>query len=275
MKDFEIVTQQDCNKCDQLKLWFRANKIPFHEVPIDERENHHTLLRSLKFRKKFCEDDNCTVYTPLLHVIESGEYYHKKLFGIDAIRGHFIRKLLDIPPETKVKIDNPTPKLCANKLVQKLVEKYILAMGICRTSGDLLYSVQFDKNLNFSLISQFIAALSMFGSENLGRIDRILIRGLEVEMSILEKHDLIFVVLFKPGLVQDYLDEESGKLLETFYGMFNEQLTQKKSTQALYYSFDKEMCVAIQNYLVRIGILECVDCTQEIPVLRLIPRENP
>jgi len=274
MKQFEIITQVDCHRCEMLKLWFRANKIPFHEIPIEEKENHQALLRSLNFRKKFCIDDKCKVFTPLLHVIDTGEYYHKQLFGIDAIRGHFIRTLLDIPPETKIKIDDPVPRLCKNKLVQKLLEKYILAIAICRTSGELLYSIQIDKTLNISLMTRFISGVSMFGSENLGRIDRILIRGLEVEMNISESHDLIFSIMFKPLMIQDYLDEESKKVLESFYRMFKEQLIQKKTNRALYYSFDKEMCLAIQNYLIRIGILECIDCSLEIPILRFVPPEN-
>lgn len=269
MREFEIITQVDCHRCEMLKLWFRANQIPFHEQPIEEIAIHQGLLKSLNFRKKFCKDEKCKVYTPLLHVIETGEYYHKQLFGIDAVRGHFIRKILDIPPETKVKIDNPVLRLCKNHLVQKLLEKYILAIAICRTSGELLYSVQIDKTLNISFLTQFISGFSMFGSENLGRIDRIFIKGLEVEMNIVEQHDLIFTVLFKPAMVQDYLDDESEKVLETFYKTFKEQLIQKKTELTSYYSFDKEMCLAIQNYLVRIGILECVDCTLEIPILRL------
>lgn len=274
MKQFEIITQVDCHRCEMLRLWFRANKIPFHEIPIEEKENHQTLLKSLNFRKKFCKDEKCKVYTPLLHLQETGEYFHKQLFGIDAIRGHFIRKLLDIPPETKIKIDDPVPRLCKNKLVQKLLEKYILAIAICRTSGELLYSIQIDKTLKLSFLTQFISGFSIFGSENLGHIDRILIRGLEVEMNIVEQHDLIFTVLFRPRMIQDYLDVESEKVLESFYKMFKIQLIQKKTKPALYYSFDKEMCLAIQNYLVRIGIIECVDCTLEIPLLRLVPQEN-
>ena len=57
---------------------------------------------------------------------------------------------------------------CASDMVQKFLEKYILAIGICRAGGDLLYYFQVDPSLQMDLIAQFIAALSMFGEEKLG-----------------------------------------------------------------------------------------------------------
>ena len=108
----------------------------------------------------------------------------------------------------------------------------------------------------------------MFGEENLGMIERITMKGLEVEMSIYSKHELIFLVLFKSDMVQDYLNEESEKGLDKFYQIFRTYIDQNKTNKALYYSFDTEMCLLIQDYLVRIGVLECIDCSLEIPILR-------
>ena len=159
-------------------------------------------------------------------------------------------------------------KFCRNTLVEDLLRKYILALGISRVGGNLLYCIQIDKSLKLDLISQFVAALSMFGEENLGKIDRIMIKGLEIEMSVVTRHDLVFFIMFKPKMVQDYLDEESERSLEAFYQKYRPLLEANRSNRVLYEEFDKDMCLSIQNYLVRIGILECVDCSLEIPILR-------
>lgn len=269
MKDFEIITKKHCGRCELLKRWFRENGISYRESQVDSLEVPQKLLKDSHFRDKFCTDDKCKFFVPLLHLTESGEYYHKYMFGIDGIRTKFILDLLEVDGNNNNNGKTiREPKLCRNELVEKLLNKYILAVGICREGGDLLYSIQIDKSLKLDLITQFISALSMFGEENLGKIERITIKGLEVEMSIVSKHNLIFLVLFKSDMVQDHLNEESEKGLDKFYQIFKSYIDQNKTNKALYYSFDTEMCLLIQDYLVRIDVLECIDCSLEIPILR-------
>ncbi len=269
MKDFEIITKKHCGRCDILKRWFRENGISYREFQVDSLEVPQQLLKDSHFRDKFCTNDKCKFFVPLLHLTQSGEYFHKYMFGIDGIRTKFIRDLLEVDENDKNNEKTiREPKLCRNDLVEKLLKQYILAIGICREGGDLLYSIQIDKSLNLDLITQFISALSMFGEENLGKIERIMIKGLEVEMSIVSKHNLIFLVLFKSDMVQDHLNEESEKGLDKFYQIFKTYIDQNKTNKALYYSFDTEMCLLIQDYLVRMDVLECIDCSLEIPILR-------
>ena len=269
MKEFYIVTKSNCNRCFQLKDWFIQNQIPYTEKSIENPTINQELLQDPNFRSEFCVEDDCKIYLPLLYIVDSHQYFHKHLFGIDGIRGHFISQTLEIEDQSpKSEKEISLPRLCRNKLVEKILKEYILALGICRSGGDLLYYVQIDKTLQLELIAQFIAALSMFGEENLGKIERITMKGLEIEMSITTKNNLLFVVLFKPHMVQDYLDEEAAKGLDRFYSLFKESIDQNKTNRVLYESFDREMCLMIQNYLVRIGILECVNCTLEIPILR-------
>ena len=71
-----------------------------------------------------------------------------------------------------------------------------------------------DPSLNVDLISQFVAALNMFGAESVGKIKRILIEGLNVEMNIVSKHDLIGTIFFRPNMVKDHLDQEATMALE-------------------------------------------------------------
>ena len=269
MKEFEIITKEDCGRCDLLKRWFRENGISYKETPVNSLEVPQELLNDSQFREKFCSDDKCKFFVPLLHLTESGVYYHKYMFGIDGIRTKFLKNLLNVDGD--ISNNGKTirePKLCRNDLVESQLKKYILAIGIMRSGGDLLYSIQIDRSLKLDLITQFISALSMFGEENLGKIERITIKGLKVEMNIVSKYNLIFLVLFKSDMVQDHLNEESEKGLDKFYQIFKSYIDQNKTNMALYYSFDTEMCLLIQDYLVRIGVLECIDCSLEIPILR-------
>ncbi|UYP45736.1 hypothetical protein NEF87_002021 [Candidatus Lokiarchaeum ossiferum] len=274
MKDFYIITKSDCNRCFQLKDWFNQNHISYTEKSIENSAVYQNLLEDPNFLAEFCIEDDCKFYLPFLYITKTHQYFHKHLFGIDGIRGHFLNQVLEIETKSsKSEKEISLPRLCRNELVEKLLKEYILALGICRSGGDLLYYVQIDKSINLELIAQFIAALSMFGEENLGKIERITLKGLEIEMSITTKNDLLFVVLFKPHMVQDYLDEEAEKGLDRFYALFKDNLDQNKTNRVLYESFDREMCLMIQNYLVRIGILECVNCTLEIPILREISQK--
>ena len=138
--------------------------------------------------------------------------------------------------------------------VQEKLKKYMLGIFICRTGGDILFSYQIDPTLKIDLISNFIAALSMFGEENVGQIKRIFIEGLNVEMNIVSKFDLITVFFFKPNMVRDHLEEEAEILLDKFYSTFKEPIQQGKTNLRIYQKFEEEMCLSVLNYLRKIGI---------------------
>lgn len=96
MKKFQVISKQGCPKCETLKSWLKQNKITFEELPIEDKKVANKLLNDPKFVQDFCDIDGCTVYTPLIHLDETGEYYFKELFGINGIREQYIKNLLDI-----------------------------------------------------------------------------------------------------------------------------------------------------------------------------------
>jgi len=276
-----IISKINCSRCRNLKDFFIIHGIPYEEWRIEDKMAISKLLSNQEFIKKFYIKKNnyqlpehLNILTPILYLPEEekGEKFHANdLFGINGLRKNYLIRILDLNEEiVKNKDDSILEEklYCTNDLVQKFLEKYVLAIGICRTSGDLLYYFRVDKEIKIDLISQFIAALSMFGEESLGSIERVFIRGLDIEMSFVSKYDLIFVVLFRKGMVEDYLEEESAYGLEQFYQKFEKYIEAGKSNQNLYQSFDLEMCYLIQKFLVRIGILECIDCSLDIPLLR-------
>lgn len=145
--------------------------------------------------------------------------------------------------------------LCKNPAVQDVLREYLMGIFICRSGGSVLYSYQIDPSLNVHLISQFVAALQLFGSESVGKIKRILIEGLNVEMNIVAKHDLIVTIFFRPNMVKNYLNAEAIKGLDMFQKEFAEPLAQGKTNQRLFEAFDDGMCFLIHDYLIRVGFL--------------------
>ncbi|WP_457918353.1 hypothetical protein [Candidatus Lokiarchaeum ossiferum] len=96
MKKFHIISKEDCSRCENLKNWFKNNKIKYEEWSIQDNEVKKRLLKDPKFLSSFCDENGCIVLTPVLYLDESGKYYMKQLFGIDGVRGEFIKKILEI-----------------------------------------------------------------------------------------------------------------------------------------------------------------------------------
>ena len=142
-----------------------------------------------------------------------------------------------------------------NTIVQKIVNKYVLGIFVARKGGDILYSKQFSDKLQLDLMGNFIAALSMFGEENVGKIKRIFIEGLDIEMNVVVKHDLILTMLFKPDMVKDYLPEFYEKGLNLFYKQFKEHIEKNKNNKAIYHQFDNQMCALLYEYLYKINAI--------------------
>ncbi len=141
-----------------------------------------------------------------------------------------------------------------SKLVQKKLNKFMLGIFICRDGGDVLFSYQIDPTLKIDLISNFIAALSMFGEENVGQIKRIFIEGLDVEMNIVSKYGLISVFFFRPNMVKNHLEEEAEILLDRFYSIFKEPIEQGKTNLGIFLKFEEELCLCVLNYLRKLSL---------------------
>ena len=80
MKKIQVVSKENCSRCDILKDWLNENKVPFSEWPVNNQEIQHKLLHDAQFTDNFCDIEGCKVYTPLLRIDDSGEYYSKHLF---------------------------------------------------------------------------------------------------------------------------------------------------------------------------------------------------
>lgn len=107
---------------------------------------------------------------------------------------------------------------------EKTEFKVIRAMVICKTSGQYLVDQILDTKINPIMISSFVSALSMFGQENIGNIEEISVKGIDVELIIVSKHDLILIILMDRHFYKDIVRKSGEKILDLFYAMYSNQL---------------------------------------------------
>lgn len=101
---------------------------------------------------------------------------------------------------------------------------FLKGIFISKIDGSFLFALKFDEQLNEQLLSAFIGALQMFGKESVGNIDEIIIKGWNLELLIVSKHDLILTVLFTPDMHKENIRGEAESALDTFYSHYREQL---------------------------------------------------
>ncbi len=82
------------------------------------------------------------------------------------------------------------------------LKKTIIGIHISRSGGDVLYSFTIEKTIKIDLISQFIAALSVFGDEMIGGIKQFIIKGIKVDVVIFFKHQLIISSFFHTSQIK-------------------------------------------------------------------------
>jgi hypothetical protein len=76
------------------------------------------------------------------------------------------------------------------------------------------------------LLSSFVGALSLFGKDNLGKIEEISVTGLDVDMIIVTKYDLIFIAIFAKEFAKNIQEmrKEIEKALDMFYSSYLEEI---------------------------------------------------
>ncbi|MBD3339468.1 MAG: hypothetical protein GF353_10185 [Candidatus Lokiarchaeota archaeon] len=100
------------------------------------------------------------------------------------------------------------------------IAKYIKGIVICKESGEYLLDLILDSELNPVLLSSFVGALSLFGKGNLGKIEEINIQGLDVNMVIVYKYNLILIAILSKEFMTDDIRSEAEKALDMFYSSY-------------------------------------------------------
>lgn len=102
------------------------------------------------------------------------------------------------------------------------------------------------------LLSSFVGALSLFGSENLGKIEEITIKGLSIQMVIVNKFDLVLIAIMDKDFVKEDMREEAEKALDMFYHLYKNEISDSTDVSQ-FESFKKILYDQIVEYFNRIN----------------------
>lgn len=120
---------------------------------------------------------------------------------------------------------------------------------ICKESGEYLLDLIIDSDINPILLSSFVGALALFGQDNLGRIEEIIIKGLNVQMIIVNKHKLVFIAILDKNLVKEGegIRNEAEKALDNFYTLYQDEIDECIDV-CKFESFKKILYMQIEEY---------------------------
>ena len=90
----------------------------------------------------------------------------------------------------------------------------------------------------------------MFGKDNLGKIEEINIKGLDVDMIIVYKYDLILIAILSHEVKQDiFIRDEAEKALDMFYSSYVKELSNLDCLDvSIFEEFKKLLYLQIQDY---------------------------
>jgi len=133
------------------------------------------------------------------------------------------------------------------------ISKLLKGIVICKESGEYLLDLILDSDINPVLLSSFVGALSLFG-KNLEKIEEIDIKGLDVNMIIVYKYNLIFIAIIAKDFAGQDIRDEAVKALDMFYSSYQDQINKGKE------------CVDVSNfeYFKEILFLQAQDYFQKI-----------
>ena len=134
--------------------------------------------------------------------------------------------------------------------------KIIKGIVICKNTGEYLVDLILDANINPVLLSSFVSALSFFGKENLGKIEEISVKGLDVEMIVVAKYDLILVTIMDKDFLKGEMREEAENLLDIFYSCYQEEIKGDCSEIMKFEEFQQVLASQVQEYIHRMNSKE-------------------
>ncbi|TXT60797.1 MAG: hypothetical protein BAJALOKI2v1_80089 [Promethearchaeota archaeon] len=94
---------------------------------------------------------------------------------------------------------------------------------ICKQSGEYLLDLILDSEIDPVLLSSFVGALSLFGKDNFGKIEEITIKGLDVQMVIVNKYGLVLITILDKSFPLHNIRKEAEKALDNFYLFYQDQ----------------------------------------------------
>ncbi len=129
-------------------------------------------------------------------------------------------------------------------------QKLIKGIIICRESGEYLLDLILDSEINPVLLSSFVGALSLFGKDNLGKIEEIEVKGLNVGMVVVYKYNLILITIMAKDFMKNDIRREAEKALDMFYSSYSEEIQDANGCidLSIFNDFKKLLYFQIQDY---------------------------
>ncbi|MHA1688341.1 MAG: hypothetical protein ACTSYC_11530 [Promethearchaeota archaeon] len=109
-------------------------------------------------------------------------------------------------------------------MTQEEIAKHIKGIVICKESGEFLLDLILDTHINTILLSSFVGALSLFGKDSMGKIEEIIIKGLDIQIIIVNAHGLILITIVDKNFLSEDAREEAQKALEHFYTLYKDDI---------------------------------------------------
>jgi len=135
--------------------------------------------------------------------------------------------------------------------IKSEVSKFLKGIIICKKSGIYLLDLILDSDINPVLLSSFVGALQLFGAENMGKIEEITIKGLSIDMIIVNKYDLVMITILDKSFVKNDIRAESEKALDMFYSIYRDEIEDCAEVYQ-FESFKKILYDQIEDYFIRI-----------------------
>ena len=132
----------------------------------------------------------------------------------------------------------------------------IHALIISDNNGQFLCDVIRNDKLETAYLSGFIGALKMFGEETLGKIKDISINGLDIDMLIVSKYDLIFIALMDSDIPHLKFREGCETALDVFYKIFSEELKSWDGSLSPFRGFRDLLNGQVERYFEELRKLE-------------------
>jgi hypothetical protein len=129
--------------------------------------------------------------------------------------------------------------------------KLVKGIVICKESGEYLLDLILDSKIDPVLLSSFVGALRLFGN-NLGELEEINIKGLDVDMIIVYKYNLIFVAILDKDFLKQDIREEAEKSLDMFYTLYRSEINNDTSEITQFASFKNILSKQIEEYFLKL-----------------------
>lgn len=135
--------------------------------------------------------------------------------------------------------------------VKPEILKFLKGIVICKETGIYLLDLILDSTINPIMLSSFVGALSLFGAENMGKIEEILIKGLDIQMIIVSKYDLILIAIMDKDFAKNGIHLEAEKALDQFYLLYKDEINECTDINQ-FVAFKRILYSQIEDYFDRL-----------------------